>query len=101
LDYSNSDFYSGLGASTDVDKSITSRAYKVFLRELRSARRKSGLTQVDLAAKLGETQSFVSKCERGERRIDVVELRVFCEAFSLPFPKFAQRLERVLSNLKD
>jgi len=83
-----------------VDKSITSPAYRIFLRELRGARRRSGLTQVDLAVKIGETQSFVSKCERGERRIDVVELRSFCEVFGLSFPQFAQRLDRVLKNLK-
>jgi len=80
-----------------VDKSITSQDYKVFLRELRSARRRSGLTQVDLAARLGETQSFISKCERGERRLDIVELRSFCRAFGVALPTFVQRLDRALA----
>jgi len=80
-----------------VDKSISSEDYKLFLRELRSARKRGGLTQVDLAAKLGETQSFVSKCERGERRIDVVELRAFCRAIGVALSAFVGRLDRALS----
>ena len=84
-----------------VDKSITSQDYRAFLRELRAARRRSGLTQVDLAKSLGETQSFVSKCERGERRLDVVELRAFCHAFGTSLPAFVQRLDRALSETAD
>jgi len=96
LDYPISDFYSE-PACEAVDKSISSQDYKVFLRELRSARRRSGLTQVDLAARLGETQSFISKCERGERRLDIMELRAFCRAFGVALPMFVQRLDRVLT----
>lgn len=81
-----------------MDKSINSDAYKVFLRELRAARRASGLTQVDLAARLGETQSFVSKCERGERRLDVVELRTFCKAFGVSFAGFVVKLDKALGS---
>ena len=69
----------------------------MFLRELRAARRRGGLTQVDLAEKIGETQSFISKCERGERRIDVVELRSFCRAFGASLSAFIQGLDRKLS----
>ena len=48
--------------------------YAEFLRRLKEARRESGLTQVQVAAKLKRPQSFVSKTESGERRVDVVEL---------------------------
>lgn len=68
----------------------------MFLRELRAARKASGLTQVELAELLGETQSFVSKCERGERRLDIVEVRTFCGAFGMPFTKFIEHLENAL-----
>lgn len=51
-----------------MDKSIHSKEYAVFLRHLRQARKKAGMTQEQLARRLAETQSFVSKCERGERR---------------------------------
>jgi ribosome-binding protein aMBF1 (putative translation factor) len=81
-----------------VDKSITSQEYRVFLRALRAARRRTGLTQVDLADRLGETQSFVSKCERGERRLDIVEVRSFCRAFGVSLAAFALQLDRTLTN---
>jgi transcriptional regulator with XRE-family HTH domain len=81
-----------------VDKSITSQEYRVFLRKLRAARRESGLTQVALADRLGETQSFVSKCERGERRLDIVEVRSFCQAFGVSLAAFARQLDRTLTN---
>jgi len=47
-------------------------------------RQREGVSQVELAARLGNTQTFVSKCERGERRIDVVELVEFAEALGVP-----------------
>jgi ribosome-binding protein aMBF1 (putative translation factor) len=79
-----------------MDKSIHSAQYKVFLKVLRDARRRAGLTQIDLAKRIGETQSFVSKCERGEPRIDAIELRVFCAAFGITLKQFARMLERRL-----
>jgi len=80
-----------------MEKSIFSASYAVFLRELKQARRRSGLTQTELAAKLGETQSFVSKCERGERRLDVIELRYFTEAIGISVVDFVSRLDQALS----
>ena len=76
-----------------MDKSIHSAQYKVFLKVLREARQRAGLTQLSLAKHIGETQSFVSKCERGERRIDAIELRVFCTAFGISLKQFVERLE--------
>jgi hypothetical protein len=38
----------------------------------------------------------VSKCERGERRLDIVEVRTFCIALSVPFPSFATQLDSLL-----
>ena len=54
-------------------KSAFTRRHKRFRRLLVKARRSSGLTQVALATKLGRPQSFVSKFEQGERRLDVIE----------------------------
>lgn len=65
---------------------------------LRRFRRLAGLTQIQLAQKIGETQTFVSKCERGERRIDVVELLGFCEAFGLPLKKFVAAFEQAVES---
>ncbi|HUN80509.1 MAG TPA: helix-turn-helix transcriptional regulator [Phycisphaerae bacterium] len=50
-----------------MEKSVFSKDYRVFLRHLREARENAGLTQEQLADRLGQTQSFVSKCERGEQ----------------------------------
>lgn len=77
-----------------MQKSIHSHRYKLFLRTLRQERIRAGLTQAALAMKLGETQTFVSKCERGERRIDVIELRSFCVAFGLSLGQFVSILEK-------
>lgn len=57
--------------------SIYSARYQEFLRRLREARVESGLTQRQVAEKLGEPQSFVSRCESGERRVDIIELADF------------------------
>jgi transcriptional regulator with XRE-family HTH domain len=61
-------------------KSIHSERYKRLLIKLIDARKAAGLTQVELASKLGRPQSFVSKYENGERRIDVIEFLDICEA---------------------
>ena len=56
-----------------MTKSAFSRQYARFRSILIDARKSAGLTQVELAQKLKRPQSFVSKYERGERRLDVVE----------------------------
>jgi transcriptional regulator with XRE-family HTH domain len=79
-----------------MEKSIHSPRYRAFLRVLRDTRMRAGLPQSDLARKIGETQTFVSKCERGERRIDVIELRALCQAFGISLAQFVAALERTL-----
>lgn len=76
-----------------MEKSIFTEEYVLFLECLRAARKEAGLTQEKVAERLHQTQSFVSKCERGERRIDVVELRAFCLAIEISFIEFVQRIE--------
>jgi transcriptional regulator with XRE-family HTH domain len=80
-----------------MQKSLFSREYRLFLASLRKARMEAGLTQEGLAKLLGDTQSFISKVERGERRLDVVELRAFCRALDVPFPAFINKLHRAIS----
>lgn len=48
-----------------------------MLLRLRAARKQAGMTQVQVARALQRTQAFVSKCELGERRIDLVDLQDF------------------------
>lgn len=79
-----------------MEKSIHTKNYGVFLRLLKAARENSGITQEELADRLNETQSWVSKCERGERRIDVIEVRAFCKAMGVSFKEFSRRLDDAL-----
>lgn len=76
-----------------MDKSTFSDEYAVFLNLLREARKNAAVTQEKLAERIGNTQSFVSKCERGERRLDIVEVRAFCEAIGVSFSKFAREFD--------
>lgn len=46
----------------------------MVLKKLHEARLSAGLTQVEVVEKLGKPQSYISKIERGERRVDIVEL---------------------------
>jgi ribosome-binding protein aMBF1 (putative translation factor) len=66
-----------------VTKSIFTRKYERFRRLLVEARKTHGVTQVDLAGRLGRPQSFVSKYERGERRLDVVEFLEVARAIGI------------------
>src|SRR4051794_34392734 len=75
-------------ATSAMEKSVFSREYNVLRKMLRESRETAKLTQVQLAERLGETQSFVSKCERGERRLDLVQLRAFCKTLGVSLPTF-------------
>jgi transcriptional regulator with XRE-family HTH domain len=63
-----------------VPKSVFTDGYAVLLDALRRERASAGMKQADLAAALGKPQSFVSKIERGERRLDLVELVIVLQA---------------------
>lgn len=80
-----------------MEKSIFTPEYEAVLRLLRQAREAAGLTQVDLATALEKSQSFVSKVERGETRLDIIQLRTVLAALGVTLPAFAQRLERELA----
>ena len=64
-------------------KSVFTEEYEIFLHQLVSARKSAGLTQKDLAGHLDKAQSFVSKYERGERRLDVVEFIAICRILNI------------------
>ena len=81
------------------EKSIYTDEYAVVLRLMKAARKKSGVTQVELAERLGQTQSFVSKIERGDRRLDIVQLRSILREFSVTLPQFVAQLEADLAHL--
>jgi transcriptional regulator with XRE-family HTH domain len=60
-------------------KSIYSQPYRTLLDRIAASRKDAGITQAELANKLGRPQSFVSKIESGERRMDVVEYLHFAK----------------------
>lgn len=80
-----------------MEKSIYTQEYEVLLRQLRSLRESSGLTQVELADRLEQSQSYVSKVERGDRRLDVIQLRTICHTLGSTLPEFISALEKTLA----
>jgi len=67
---------------------IHSPEYQMFLKRLCQARLKASLTQVEAAKRLGKRQTYISKCEEGERRVDVVELKKFAKLYKKPLEFF-------------
>ena len=76
------------------DKTAPTRLLSSILISLRND---LGLRQVDLAAKLGRPQSFVSKYESGERRLDVLELNEICKALHVSLTEVIIRVEQELN----
>ncbi len=60
---------------------IRTREYADFVGKLREARLEAGLRQIDVAKKLKRTQSYVSRVEVGEQRLDILELKKFAELY--------------------
>lgn len=79
-----------------MEKSLYTSQQKRLQELLRQIRVDAGLRQVELAEKLGEPQSFVSKYEIGERRLDILEIRTICLAVGTSLEEFARKLEQYL-----
>ena len=74
-----------------MQKSLSSAKQKSFLELLRQVREEADLRQIDVAQRLKQPQSFVSKYESGERRLDLLELELVCEACDTNLPEFVKR----------
>ncbi len=72
-------------------KALHSRRYKAFIERLRKAREEAGMTQVELAKALKRSQTWVSKWELGERRVDFVELEDIAKALGKELGWFGTR----------
>jgi transcriptional regulator with XRE-family HTH domain len=77
-----------------VPKSVFTPEYDKFQLLLIQARKTAGLTQVELAERLRKPQSYVSKFERGERRLDVIEFLEVAEALQIDPLRFLKNLNR-------
>ena len=76
-----------------MDKSIHSHLYHQVIGRLRGKREKMGITQVQLAELLKVNQTYVSRIETCERRLDILELMNICEALDLSFIDFVREID--------
>lgn len=74
-------------------KTIYSVEYFDLLLMLRKKRLDANLSQKELAKRLNVKRSFVGKTERGERRLDVIELQALCRALGVDFIAFMVELQ--------
>lgn len=74
-----------------MGKNRWSERQKQLQESLRELRDNAELTQIELAEKLDRPQSFVSKIESGERRVDIVELEEICEACNSSLLEFTRK----------
>lgn len=77
-------------------RSLHTTQYKKFIGILVEARSKAGMTQTTLAERLGKPQSFVSKYERGERRLDIPEFVAIARALDRDSASLIRRIEAAI-----
>ena len=77
-----------------MKKSIYSVEQTELLKLLRETRKKAGLSQLELARRLGRSQSFISKYESGELQLDLIELCSVCRAMDTSLSTFVREFER-------
>jgi ribosome-binding protein aMBF1 (putative translation factor) len=80
-----------------VAKTLGSERHKALIALLTAKREAAGLTQVDLATKLGEYQSFVARLESGQRRVDVVEFLELSELLGFDAVEALQTIAQIPS----
>ena len=72
-------------------KTIYSKDHKFLVEQLKKARIEAGLDQEKAAELLDKTQSFISKIEAGQRRIDIVQLKEFAKAYKKSLDYFIKK----------
>lgn len=76
-----------------IKKTIHAKEYHIVIAMLRKLREQKQLTQKGLADKIGSDQTFISKIEIGERRVDIIELKYICEALDIELVQFIKQVE--------
>ena len=71
-----------------MNKSVYTKDYKEIIERLKTARVEASLSQQEVADKLGKPQSYISKIESGERRLDVAEMKKFAQIYKKPSSYF-------------
>lgn len=90
-----------LSSSIKISLMFTDDVYlqrEIFQKLLLDIRKEKGITQVELANKLEVPQSFVSKYESGERKIDLIELNLICNALGIALQDFVKQFINRLSS---
>ena len=77
-----------------MDREKWSARQAILLDALKRVRTESGQTQMEMAAKLQRPQSYVSKYENGERRLDLIEISEICKACGVSLSDFVQVIEK-------
>lgn len=80
-----------------MPSSLHSNHYQIFRSLLVSAREKSGLTQVQIAERLWKPQSYISKYERGERRLDFPEFIELADVLGIDVVDFVSRYQSAIT----
>lgn len=72
----------------NIKKTIYTSEYKAIIANLKKARQEKGLSQAEVAKRLGVGQSFISKIESGQYRLDILQLQQFARIFSKSLTSF-------------
>ena len=64
-----------------MDKTIKTKEYARFIEKLRKARLEAGLRQIEVAKKVKRPQSYISRVESGEYRLDILEVKKFAKIY--------------------
>ncbi len=83
-----------------MTSSVFTKKYRCFRELLIQHRKDAGVTQLVLAKSLNKPQSYISKYESGERRLDLVEFLDIAEALQFDKFKFIKNLEEISLNNK-
>jgi len=74
-----------------MSKTIYSKDHRFLTEQLKKARIEVDLDQEKVAEILGKTQSYISKIEAGQRRVDIVQLKKFAKTYKKPLDYFIKK----------
>jgi transcriptional regulator with XRE-family HTH domain len=75
---------------SNMPRAIYEKEHQIIVERLKQARLDAGLGQVEVAEKLGKTQSYLSKIESGQRRFDVLQLKEFAKIYKKSLDYFVK-----------